>query len=57
MQKETAEIMENVLHWLIINAKLKLADARKQVVAHEEFIKYLEESKVKMEVFKCLKKK
>ncbi len=57
MEKEVRKIMNEILCWTIIGAKIKLADAKEQVVVHEKFIKHLEEAKEKMEVLKCLKKK
>ena len=45
MDKETRKIMDEILHWMLIGAKIKLAEAKKQVTLHEKFIKDMEEKK------------
>ncbi len=43
MDKEGIEIMEKIVHWTLIGAKIKLGEAKRQVALHEEFIKNMEE--------------
>ena len=45
MNKEEMKVMEQIFHWMVIQAKIKLSEAKRQVALHEEFIKNMEQKK------------